>query len=130
MIRNAWHISGGEGWCANTTCLRVLATHQDGRQTIEEIKNDIGMKGDDFEAMMANLKNQGLNDIVEIELPSGKKSSSPVSTAAAASSVTKEEPVVVTPAKPPKFDPRPSSAQPTQFYGRRAPGGQSSIIFG
>ena len=38
MIRNAWHISGGEGWCANSSCRRVLVTHADGRQTVEEIK--------------------------------------------------------------------------------------------
>lgn len=38
MIRNAWHISGGEGWCENTTCRRVLVTHKDGTQTVEEIK--------------------------------------------------------------------------------------------
>ncbi len=38
MIRNAWHISGGEGWAANTTNRRVLVTHADGRQTVEEIK--------------------------------------------------------------------------------------------
>ena len=24
MIRNAWHIPGGEGWCANTANKRVL----------------------------------------------------------------------------------------------------------
>ena len=30
MIRNAWHISGGEGWCANTANTRVLVTHADG----------------------------------------------------------------------------------------------------
>ena len=47
MIRNAWHISGGEGWCANTTNRRVLVTHPDGRQTVEEIKNDLGLKADD-----------------------------------------------------------------------------------
>lgn len=40
MIRNAWHISGGEGWCANTSCRRVLVGHTDGRQTVEEIKVD------------------------------------------------------------------------------------------
>ena len=38
MIRNAWHISGGEGWCANSSCRRVLVGHTDGRQTVEEIK--------------------------------------------------------------------------------------------
>jgi hypothetical protein len=38
MIRNAWHISGGEGWCENSSCRRVLVVHTDGRQTVEEIK--------------------------------------------------------------------------------------------
>ncbi len=38
MIRNAWHISGGEGWCANSSNRRVLCVHKDGRQTVEEIK--------------------------------------------------------------------------------------------
>ena len=38
MMRNAWHISGGQGWCENTTCRRVLCIHADGRQTVEEIK--------------------------------------------------------------------------------------------
>jgi hypothetical protein len=47
MIRNAWHISGGEGWAANTTNRRVLVTHADGRQTVEEIKNDLGLRADD-----------------------------------------------------------------------------------
>ena len=30
--------SGGEGWCANTSNRRVLVTHEDGKQTVEEIK--------------------------------------------------------------------------------------------
>lgn len=38
MMRNAWHISGGEGWCANSTNKRILVTHSDGHQTVEEIK--------------------------------------------------------------------------------------------
>lgn len=38
MMRNAWHISGGEGWCANTSNRRVLVTHAGGKQTVEEIK--------------------------------------------------------------------------------------------
>jgi Ca2+-binding EF-hand superfamily protein len=61
MIRNAWHISGGEGWCANTTNRRVLVTHPDGRQTVEEVKNDLGIKAGDEEAMIANLKAQGID---------------------------------------------------------------------
>ena len=60
MIRNAWHISGGEGWCANTTNRRVLVTHADGRQTVEEITNDLGLKGNDKKGMMQRLKAQGL----------------------------------------------------------------------
>ena len=42
MMRNAWHISGGEGWCANSSCRRVLVIHTDGRETVEEVKNDLG----------------------------------------------------------------------------------------
>jgi Ca2+-binding EF-hand superfamily protein len=38
MIRNAWHMSGGEGWCANTSCRRVLVTHADGSQTVQEVR--------------------------------------------------------------------------------------------
>jgi hypothetical protein len=32
MMRNVWHISGGEGWCANTTCKRVLVVFNDDSQ--------------------------------------------------------------------------------------------------
>jgi Ca2+-binding EF-hand superfamily protein len=39
MIRNAWHISGGEGVASNTANRRVLVTKSDGSQSIEEIKN-------------------------------------------------------------------------------------------
>lgn len=58
MIRNAWHISGGSGQFANTTCRRVLVTHEDGSQTVEEIKNDLGINADNKDAMKANLKAQ------------------------------------------------------------------------
>jgi hypothetical protein len=125
MMRNAWHISGGKGWCANSTCRRVLVTHNDGHQSVQEIKNDLGMKDDDFDAMRENLKSQGINDVKEIELASGLKSSSP-KPVAAATPVTEEAPAVQM--KPCKFDPRPSAGN--QFHGRRAPGGQSSLIFG
>ncbi|CAK4719714.1 unnamed protein product [Aphanomyces euteiches] len=37
MIRNAWHLSGGKGQCANSTIKRVLVTHPDGHQTVEEV---------------------------------------------------------------------------------------------
>eukprot|EP00997_Jenningsia_sp_PLL12_P006394 NODE_2939_length_842_cov_124.563682_g2436_i0.p1 GENE.NODE_2939_length_842_cov_124.563682_g2436_i0~~NODE_2939_length_842_cov_124.563682_g2436_i0.p1 ORF type:complete len:193 (-),score=53.92 NODE_2939_length_842_cov_124.563682_g2436_i0:263-814(-) len=73
MMRNAWHISGGEGWCANSSNRRVLATHSSGNQTVEEIKNDLGISEDDEEAIWANLTAQGLTDVVEVEFNSGKK---------------------------------------------------------
>ena len=60
MIRNAWHISGGEGWCANTTNKRVLVTHADGRQTVEEVKNDMGLKAGDKQGLVARLRAQGV----------------------------------------------------------------------
>ncbi|CAN0407894.1 unnamed protein product, partial [Ectocarpus fasciculatus] len=61
MIRNAWHISGGEGWSANTANRRVLVTHADGRQTVEEIKDDLGLKPSDKASMMARLRAQGID---------------------------------------------------------------------
>lgn len=67
MIRNAFHLSGGEGWAANTTCRRVLVTHQDGKQTVEEVKNDFGIGLFDYDKIMANLRAQGLNP-AEIKL--------------------------------------------------------------
>jgi len=60
MIRNAWHIEGGEGWAANTSNLRVLVTHEDGHQSIETIKNDLGLKRDDIEGIKARLRSQGI----------------------------------------------------------------------
>ena len=60
MIRNAWHISGGEGACANSTNKRVLVTHADGTQTVEEVKNDMGLKAGDKKGLVNRLRAQGL----------------------------------------------------------------------
>ena len=60
MIRNAWHIPGGEGWCANTANKRVLVTHPDGRQTVECINNDLVLDLSDPAAIAASLKAQGI----------------------------------------------------------------------
>ena len=68
MIRNAWHLSGGSGWAENTTCRRVLVHHVDGRQTVEEIKNDLGLGAHDIEAIKSRLVQQGITDIERIEL--------------------------------------------------------------
>lgn len=68
MIRNAWHISGGEGTAQNTSCRRVLVTYKNGSQQIEEIKNDLGIGPNDKEKMKARLEQQGCKDIVKIDL--------------------------------------------------------------
>lgn len=124
MIRNAWHISGGEGWCANSSCRRVLVTHKDGRQTVEEIKNDLGIKDDDFEAMLKKLQEQGLNDIVTIETNSGNKRE-------VEAGVIKNSPVppsstaTVKPPTPPEIFTRAQGFNP-----KRQPGGASSLVLG
>jgi len=68
MMRNAWHISGGEGQMQNTTCRRVMVIHTDGSQTIEEIRNDLGLKASDMEGIMRRLRKQGITDIMEVKL--------------------------------------------------------------
>ena len=68
MMRNAWHISGGEGWSANTANRRVLVTHTDGSQSVEELKNDLGIGPKDLDKMRAQLVKQGINDIKTIEI--------------------------------------------------------------
>ena len=70
MIRNAWHISGGEGWSANTANRRVLATGKDGRQTVEEVKNDLGAR--DSDELLRRLRLQGI-DVSGIDESGGMK---------------------------------------------------------
>lgn len=60
MMRNAWHISGGDGQCANSTNRRVLLTDAAGSERVVEIRNDLGIKSTDFARMRANLQEQGL----------------------------------------------------------------------
>ncbi len=68
MIRNAWHISGGKGWCTNTSCRRVLVLHTDGSQEIVEVENDLGISAKDKRKMIQRLKEQGVRDIEDIQL--------------------------------------------------------------
>jgi len=75
MIRNAWHISGGEGWSANTTCRRVLVTRFDGTQEVVEIKNDLGV-GNDINSIKAALRRQG-EDFQSVALYGSDDSTSP-----------------------------------------------------
>lgn len=70
MIRNAWHITGGEGVCENTANRRVLVVHSDGSQEVVEIKNDLGLEADDIPEMIRRLEAQGVTDIAKIETAS------------------------------------------------------------
>jgi hypothetical protein len=68
MVRNAWHLSGGGGWRANSSCRRVLATFRDGSQRVLEIENDLGIGASDTRCMLEKLSAQGHRDIVGITL--------------------------------------------------------------
>lgn len=68
MMRNCWHLSGGEGWAANTTCKRVLVTFVDGRQQVVELVNDLGVNVKDVKVVKARLEAQGLVGIAEVQL--------------------------------------------------------------
>ena len=66
MIRNAWHLSGGEGNCANSTNMRVMVTDASGNERTVQIENDLGLKKDDLTGIYARLKAQGVKDIKSI----------------------------------------------------------------
>lgn len=70
MMRNAWHISGGEGWCENTANLRVLVQHNHGPDEVLEVKHDLGLPRDPAkkrEEVIRRLQQQGVKDIQSIE---------------------------------------------------------------
>jgi Ca2+-binding EF-hand superfamily protein len=67
MIRNAWHIPGGEGWCENTANLRVLVYFVDGRQEVVMVENDLGLDPKDKKAIRKRLDQQGVKGISEIQ---------------------------------------------------------------
>jgi len=68
MIRNAWHIAGGEGWCANTSNLRVMVEHHDGKQEVIGITSDLGLDKKDYGALLRALTNQGVKNIKKISI--------------------------------------------------------------
>ena len=84
MMRNAWHISGGEGQAANSSNLRVLVTMADGSQQVVEVINDLGLKSKSdpgYSADLANrLKAQGLKNfsIAKTDVESNGKRSAAV----------------------------------------------------
>jgi len=68
IVRNAWHIAGGEGAAANTSNIRVLVVHRDGRQTVETVEHDLGISRSDLRRIREQLEDQGIHDIARIEL--------------------------------------------------------------
>ena len=120
MIRNAWHISGGEGWCENTTCRRVLVTDSDGQQSVREVKNDIDIGKEDKGAMKKNLQAQGI-DVVQISTGGSVQE---ISTPARKSRAKK--PVLASAN-------RRAAGRGTEREtpgGGKTPGGNSQIVFG
>ena len=67
MMRNAWHMSGGEGVSANSTCRRVLVVHSDGSQEVVELKDDLGLGKFDTAGISKRLLSQGVRDIANIK---------------------------------------------------------------
>ena len=61
-------MDGGEGWCGNTSCRRVLVVHEDNSQEVVEIQNDIGLDADDIDGMIERLTAQGVENIKRISL--------------------------------------------------------------
>ena len=68
MMRNAWHISGGVGAAANSANRRVLVTNADGTQSVQEIRNDLGLRAGDKAGMIARLQAQGLQNAASLSL--------------------------------------------------------------
>lgn len=83
MMRNAWRMAGGEGVCANTANRRVLVTDKSGRQTIQTVVNDMGLKRGSSNDLKERLSKQGVNaqQVQLNELQSGNARPNQVSTA-------------------------------------------------
>lgn len=67
MVRNAWHLAGGEGAAANTSNIRVLVTHSDGTKSVQAVKEDLFLSRDDTKGIISRLKRQGV-DVVAVDV--------------------------------------------------------------
>lgn len=71
MLRNAWHLSGGEETRANTANLRVLVKHSSSPDEVVELAHDMGLPQDLAERnreVVRRLQQTGMEDIVKVEL--------------------------------------------------------------
>ena len=71
MIRNAWHIAGGEGAAASSANKRVLVTDSLGKQSVVELKSDLGLDRipvkDRADWILNKLRQQGV-DVAGLDL--------------------------------------------------------------
>jgi Ca2+-binding EF-hand superfamily protein len=65
MMRNAWHMPGGSGWCENTANTRILVTFATGEQKVVCLDDDLGLDIRNRAAVMKCLKKQGVNNVVD-----------------------------------------------------------------
>ncbi|CBH16722.1 hypothetical protein, conserved [Trypanosoma brucei gambiense DAL972] len=71
LMRNVWHLSGGNGKNVNTSCRRLNVVHKDGRASVQEVKDDLDIKDDDpnlMERILANLATQGIKDVSSLTI--------------------------------------------------------------
>ena len=85
MIRNAWHITGGEGVAANSSNLRILVTHSDGTQEVITLLNDLGVEPGNKREIVRRLREQGV-DVLAIPGFTDKQGSAAALKAAAETS--------------------------------------------
>jgi Ca2+-binding EF-hand superfamily protein len=71
MMRNVWHIPGGEGWSENTANARILVVGHDNSQRVVMIRNDLGLDLHDRAAVLAALEAQGETNIKNFQLSGG-----------------------------------------------------------
>jgi len=67
MMRNTWHIGGGSRVEENTVNMRVVVTFEDGRSELITLKDDLGVKRDDWPMIRKKLFLQGVRDVVNVE---------------------------------------------------------------
>ena len=67
MMRNTWHIAGGSKVAENTINMRVVVTFEDGRSELIMLKDDIGVKRDDWPLIRKKLFLQGVRDVANVE---------------------------------------------------------------
>lgn len=68
MLRNAWHITGGQGQYQNTSNTRLLVSFEDGSQDVVTLQHDMGLDLNDGEAVRANLEAQGVMGAVGFQM--------------------------------------------------------------